>query len=200
MDALHPGGPEATFSCCCTHPSQRALRRAPEWQEILIYHKDFWTTLPMRRAAAVRLPGPNLLLHAGTPRLAGDPDLPPGQRAAELLHAHPGGRHQGHHQAPVRGQHPQGRQVGRSRHQSWSCLGVRSLHSRTRAITEQWCQGKIPTATSRGLWPGAEKLLMACASQLQICMCAACPASCQPIFPGPRLAPLPLVVYVNLWL
>ena len=43
--------------------------------------------------------------------LAGDPAVLPRQRAAELLHAHPGGRSGRHREAAVRGQHSQGRQV-----------------------------------------------------------------------------------------
>ena len=56
-----------------------------------------------------RLTRPLLAVAPSEPaRLAGDPGVFPGQRAAELPHPHPGGQHQGHHQAPVRGRHPEG--------------------------------------------------------------------------------------------
>lgn len=45
--------------------------------------------------------------------LAGDSHPLSGLGAAELLPEDPGGRPQGHHQAAVRGQHPQGRAVSR---------------------------------------------------------------------------------------
>lgn len=53
----------------------------------------------------------NLLAVAGPSRLAGDFGILEGQRAPKLLHANPGGRSAGHHQATVRRQHPKGRQV-----------------------------------------------------------------------------------------